>query len=217
MLELFELAYLSCYGVVAADFLMTWTTATQMEVDRFWTAVLLAVYGCYGTLPWLSTRALPGAMPHAVDRLRVRRVNLALLRYGGVGWNTLPSAHVAGALAAALASAQFSTTISIVLALAALGIAAGAVIGRYHYTYRRAARTAPWPVRLVDRMTGKWGSPASRVGRKRQIAHRVQTGRRAENLRNRIDDDRSGGDVTMHTTGNLHGQRRRPDDAHRIV
>src|SRR5690349_2403303 len=55
------------------------------------------------------------------------------------------------------------------------------------------------------------------VRRQRQIAHRMQAGRRGEDLRDGIDDDRGGRDVAVDAAGELHRQARRAFDVDGIV
>jgi membrane-associated phospholipid phosphatase len=104
------------------------------ESDRFWTAVLLAAFGCYGVLPWLPTRP-PRAIEGAPVRSPglVRRLNLRVLRLASVELNTFPSGHVAASLATALAVWARLPLIGLPLGLLALAIAIGSVAGRYHY------------------------------------------------------------------------------------
>jgi hypothetical protein len=69
-------------------------------VDRFWTAVLLSGFVCYGSLPWLISRpprTLTGATTNAVG---VRGVTQFVLARVSHGLNTFPSGHVAVSLAA---------------------------------------------------------------------------------------------------------------------
>jgi membrane-associated phospholipid phosphatase len=62
-----------------------------------------------------------------------RRFNLAILDRASVQACTIPSGHVAGAVAAALAVLPVSTTASVVFLLMSVLIAASATAGRYHY------------------------------------------------------------------------------------
>src|SRR5205814_1982005 len=48
-----ELAYLGCYPLVPAAFVMVYMNGSIAGVDRFWTAVLAAGFVCYIPLPWL--------------------------------------------------------------------------------------------------------------------------------------------------------------------
>ena len=135
MLEYLELAYLLCYAVVPAGYLVLVATGHDGEaIDRFWSCVLLAAFICYGLLPWLPTRA-----PRAVEARReaarsaIRQLNLSVLNRASVQWNTFPSGHTAASLATALAVGAYMPAAGVVLGLVAFSIAAGSVAGRYHY------------------------------------------------------------------------------------
>lgn len=136
LLEYLELTYLFCYPLVPAGFLVLYFAGFRHEADRFWTVVLLAVYGAYGVLPWIPTRP-----PRALEsdrliegrNLTLRRLNLSVLRYASIQVNTFPSGHAAGAFATALAVASLLPWAGVPFALAALSIAVASVLGRYHY------------------------------------------------------------------------------------
>ena len=135
LVEYLELAYLLCYAVVPAGFaILVMAGHGGDAIDRFWSSVLLASFLCYGTLPWLPTRA-----PRAIEPVRqtarssIRRLNLAVLNRASVQWNTFPSGHTAASLATALAVWSYIPGAGCVLSLIALSIAAGSVVGRYHY------------------------------------------------------------------------------------
>jgi membrane-associated phospholipid phosphatase len=132
--ELLELAYLFCYPMVPIGFASLYVAGLREESDRFWTAVLLAVFGCYGVLPWLPTRP-PRAIEGAPTRSSglVRRVNLRVLGIASIQLNTFPSGHVAASLATALAVGARLPLAGLLLGLLALAIAIGSVVGRYHY------------------------------------------------------------------------------------
>ena len=134
VIELLELAYLFCYPMVPLGFACLYVAGLHEESDRFWTAVLLAVFGCYGLLPWLPTRpprAIEGAPPRSSGL--VRRVNLRVLGVASIQLNTFPSGHVAASLATALAVYAHLPSAGLPLGLLALAIAIGSVVGRYHY------------------------------------------------------------------------------------
>jgi membrane-associated phospholipid phosphatase len=134
LVELLELAYLCCYPMVPVGFASLYLAGLPEESDRFWTAVLLAVFGCYGVLPWLPTRpprAIEGR-PRQSSGL-VRRVNLRVLGVASVQLNTFPSGHAAASLATALAVGARLPLAGFLLGLLALAIAIGSVVGRYHY------------------------------------------------------------------------------------
>ena len=63
----------------------------------------------------------------------MRSFNLRVLGAASIQVNTFPSGHAAEALVAALLVAALSPWILGVMMLAALAVAGGAVLGRYHY------------------------------------------------------------------------------------
>jgi len=134
MIELLELAYLCCYPMVPLGFACLYVAGLPEESDRFWTAVLLAVFGCYGVLPWLPTRP-----PRAIERAPVRSaglvrgVNLRVLGVASIQLNTFPSGHAAASAATALAVGASLPLAGFLLGLLALAITIGSVVGRYHY------------------------------------------------------------------------------------
>jgi membrane-associated phospholipid phosphatase len=135
-LEYFELSYILCYPLVPAAFACFYLGGGFEHTDRFWTAVLLSVYPCYGLLPWLPTRA-PRSLegPGVFDRRRLttRRLNLHVLRHGSNSWNTFPSGHAAGGVSAALSVMLEMPLVGAALLLLAVSIMIGSVLGRYHY------------------------------------------------------------------------------------
>jgi membrane-associated phospholipid phosphatase len=60
-------------------------------------------------------------------------LNLFILRHGSIHLNTFPSAHVAATVGASLVLLQWVPVAGVVFLLISLSIAAGAVLGRYHY------------------------------------------------------------------------------------
>ena len=109
-----ELAYLFCYLLVPSAFVFIWLTASIPDADRFWTAVLLAGFACYGLLPWLVSpppRVRHVELAEAAGGLR--RLNLQILGRASHGFNTFPSGHVAVSVAAALAVLALSTSAGI--------------------------------------------------------------------------------------------------------
>lgn len=126
-----ELAYLVCYALVPASFAVVWAAGTARDVQRFWVAVLLAGYACYGSLPWLLSRP-----PRAIERTTARHVgavNIFVLRRVSHELNTFPSGHVAVSFAAALVAWTVFPVAGALVAVVATAIAIGAAAGRYHY------------------------------------------------------------------------------------
>ena len=137
LLELLELAYLCAYPFILATFGFVYASGQRAEADRFWTAVLLASFGCYGMLPWLQTRPprlIEPAGPIDQRPLVSRRLNIAVLDWGSIRVNTLPSGHAATALAATLVAGELLPGLLPILVAITLAITLATVVGRYHYT-----------------------------------------------------------------------------------
>lgn len=131
---LVELAYLVCYPLVPVAFAIVWARGEDDDVARFWVAVLLAGYACYGSLPWLVSRPpriVEGAMP--IPGHRVAAANAFVLGRVSHQLTTFPSGHVAVSSAAAGALMAVSAPGGLIVGAVAAAIAIGAVAGRYHY------------------------------------------------------------------------------------
>ena len=154
VIELLELAYLCCSPMIPIGLASLHVAGLQEESDRFWTAVLLAVFGCYGVLPWLPTRP-PRAIDDAPARSSglVRRVNLRVLGLASIQLNTFPSGHAAASLATALAVGARLPLVGLPLGLLALAIAIGSVVGRYHYAADALAGAA---LALLGFVISRW-------------------------------------------------------------
>ena len=148
LLYVLELSYLLCYVLVPAAFTFIWTNGTGTDTDRFWTAVLISGFACYGSLPWLVSRpprvrrrkpdtTITGEPDVPIEggaaRTRLRAANEFVLARVSHGLNTFPSGHVAVSVAAALEVMSISRPAGLMMLIAAALIAAGAVAGRYHY------------------------------------------------------------------------------------
>ena len=129
-----EIAYLLCTPMPVAAFAFVWLNGSIEAADHFWTAVLLAGFLCYVSLPWLVSRPPRMLEDVLLDVSAVRRTNLGALDRFSHGWNTFPSGHVAVSLAAALSVLPVSRAVGVVFLLIAAGIFVGAVWGRYHYS-----------------------------------------------------------------------------------
>jgi membrane-associated phospholipid phosphatase len=154
VIELLEFAYLFCSPMVPLGFACLYIAGLREESDRFWTAVLAAVFGCYGVLPWLPTRpprAFEGEPPRSPALMR--RVNLRVLGRASIQLNTFPSGHVAASLATALAVCVRLPLVGLPLALLALAIAIASVVGRYHYAADALAGAA---LALLGFMISRW-------------------------------------------------------------
>jgi hypothetical protein len=75
----------------------------------------------------------PSAKPPATRSVAFRRLNTLILDHASVQANTLPSGHVAGAVAAALGVMAVDVVTGSWLIVAAGLIAIAAIAGRYHY------------------------------------------------------------------------------------
>ena len=135
VLEVLEASYAADYVVVGAGAIIA-AFAGLGPVTDYWTLVLAAELACYAAMPWLRSRpprALegPGVVTERAPRLR--RLNVAILDRASVQANTLPSGHVAGAVAAALAVWPVDATAGAALLILAVLIAIAAAVCRYHY------------------------------------------------------------------------------------
>ncbi len=137
LLDVFELSYLLCYPLVPAAFAFVWMYGRLADTDRFWTAVLISGFACYGTLPWLISRPprvrLPPSLLRSFGGPSLRAANEFVLARVSHGLNTFPSGHVAVSVAAALEVMSISRPAGLATLVVAALIAAGAVAGRYHY------------------------------------------------------------------------------------
>jgi membrane-associated phospholipid phosphatase len=136
-----ELAYVFCYPVVPLGIAALYVFGFRHAVDDYWTVVLLSAYPCYALLPFVQLLP-PRLVAHDDDAKAARKVrgfNLWLVRHVTHEANTFPSGHVAASAAIALVLLRFVPAAGLVFALIALGIAAGCVVGRYHYAVDVAA------------------------------------------------------------------------------
>jgi len=144
----FELAYLLCYALIPCGVAVLYWTDHRVAVDQYWATVLPASYLCYLLIPFAQTlppRLLPGAgsapdekpqstkPPSARPTSKIRAFNLFILRHAGIHLNTFPSAHVAATVGASLVLIAWVPAAGVIFMLIALSIAAGAVLGRYHF------------------------------------------------------------------------------------
>ncbi|HYU78198.1 MAG TPA: phosphatase PAP2 family protein [Vicinamibacterales bacterium] len=135
MLEALEAVYTSDYLVVGAGAIIA-ATHGAAAIVRYWTIVLAAELACYAALPFLRSRPPRSLEPRVTLALRglvMRRFNATILDRASVQANTIPSGHVAGALAAALAVLPLNPAAGSVFLVLSLLIAVSATVGRYHY------------------------------------------------------------------------------------
>jgi membrane-associated phospholipid phosphatase len=128
---LFELAYLLCYPTIPAAFAVVFIAGSRADITRFWIAVLLAGYACYGSLPWTAAR--PPRLISAPEPIFFARLNTHVLGRVSHNMNTFPSGHVAVTLAAALQVCLVSPGWGVAFLGIAFAVAIAAVNGRYHY------------------------------------------------------------------------------------
>lgn len=137
----FELAYLLVYAMVPLGVVALQLAEASSQLPRYWTVVLAACFTSYAMLPWLQTRpprvleallAVDARNPPA-DRTPLRRLNLAILRHSSNQVNTLPSGHVAAALAVALMVLASAPVAGLAFLALTVAVAVATVIGRYHY------------------------------------------------------------------------------------
>jgi membrane-associated phospholipid phosphatase len=132
-----ELAYLFCYASMPFGLAALYLLHKGGDADHFWTVVVLAAYGSYGMLPFIQMRPprmLGEKWSGLVPSSKVRAFNLWVLRHASIHANTFPSGHVASSTACALILLRIAPLwVGLLFLLLAIGIALGAVVGRYHY------------------------------------------------------------------------------------
>jgi len=105
-------------------------------VINYWDVVLPAELICYAAVPFLRSRPPRVLEPVGVIALRnpaMRRVNDAIVERGSIQVNTIPSGHVAGAVAAGLAVMTSLPAVGAALLVSGAVIAIAATACRYHY------------------------------------------------------------------------------------
>jgi hypothetical protein len=131
-----ELSYLMCYPLVPFGVCVLYAMGEQQHVNKYWMIVLPSTYLCYMMIPFiqmLPPRLLTPERDHQSQPDRLRMLNLGILKHASININTFPSAHVASTISASLALLSFVPVAGVVFLFAALSIAGGAVLGRYHY------------------------------------------------------------------------------------
>ena len=135
--SLLELAYLFCYPLVPLGIALLYLSGQVRHADAYWGTVLPATYSCYVLLPFIQTMPPRLLNPNKSHKQSapgiVRAVNLLILDRASITVNTFPSAHVAATTSAAFALLIISPQAGVAFLVMALAIAAGAVLGRYHY------------------------------------------------------------------------------------
>ena len=131
--DVLELAYAGIYALIPIALALHLAYASDASAERFWTVILVIDFICFGTMPWLQTRpprSLEAGEPWAS---RVRAFNRTVVESASIQVNTIPSGHAAEGLAAALLVVAAPPAVAIAMLVAGLAVAAGAVLGRYHY------------------------------------------------------------------------------------
>ena len=142
--QILELAYVGVYPLVPLALLIHLASAATPDPERFWTIILVTDFICFACLPWIQTRP-PRAVTAAPWDTAIRRLNVKLLGRTSIQANTFPSGHAAEAVAAALLVGAAPWPVSVAVAIAAVLVSAGAVLGRYHYA---ADAIAGWVVAI---------------------------------------------------------------------
>jgi hypothetical protein len=129
----FEVAYLFCYMLIPLGIAALYIANQRAAVDTYWATVLPATFFCYLVIPFAS--ALPPRLMREQNcrRSKVQSLNLFILRHASIQLNTFPSAHVACSVAGSLVLLWAVPPVGVVFLFVSLCIAAGAVLGRYHY------------------------------------------------------------------------------------
>ncbi len=131
--EVLEAAYLGIYGLIPIALIIHLWVSDRPDVPRFWAVILITDFICFAALPWVQTRP-----PRALESVEpwtssIRAVNLRVLGSASIQVNTFPSGHAAEGLAAALLVVDAPAPVVALMMIAAATVAAGAVLGRYHY------------------------------------------------------------------------------------
>ena len=142
--EILELAYVGVYPLVPVALIVYLASGDPPDPGRFWTVILVTDYVCFACLPWIQTRPPRALSPPPWDTT-FRRLNLELLGRTSIQANTFPSGHAAEAVACALLVSTAPAPVSLAVAIAAVLVSAGAVLGRYHYA---ADAIAGWMVAM---------------------------------------------------------------------
>ena len=136
MFTCFELAYLSCYPLVPLGLGVLYLSHMRRHAAEYWLVVLSATYPCYAFTAFVQTlppRLFEADSIHAIPS-KVRTLNLWVVRRVTTCMNMFPSGHVTATLGGSLVLLHHVAGVGWVFVLTSIGIALGAVTGRYHYT-----------------------------------------------------------------------------------
>jgi membrane-associated phospholipid phosphatase len=131
-----EVAYLFCYPLVPLGLLALYLTGQRGNVAGFWLVVLIATYLCYVITPFVPAyppRDLAPAKSAPAQAGKLRIFNRWILKHGSIHAISFPSAHVASTFAVSLVLLHYAPWVGAGFLVISIGIALGAVIGRYHY------------------------------------------------------------------------------------
>lgn len=131
--ELLEVAYAGIYLLIPLALIIHLSTSAEPDGSRFWTVILVTDYVCFAVLPWVQTRPPRASRPADPWVARMRSFNLKLIGKASIQVNTFPSGHAAEGLAATLLVLDAPWPLAESVAVAAVLVSAGAVLGRYHY------------------------------------------------------------------------------------
>ena len=154
LLEYLELTHVIAYPMVLINFGLFCWIRLSTESDYFWTAVLLAGYGCYGCLPWLQIRTplyLERNNLHTKRDLIFRRLNFFVRNMASMHVSTFPSSHIAINVAAALVIISMDSKIGILSVMLATSMAVSTVFGTLSLFLKQHIWRACWRDGLVDR------------------------------------------------------------------
>jgi hypothetical protein len=135
VLEAIEFVYSTVYVMVMLGAIIM-APLGRDAVLSYWALVVPAELICCAALPFLRCRpprSLEASGVIATRNPAMRRLNDLIVSRGSIQVNTMPSAHVAAALAAGLAVASWEPAAGAALIACALLIAVAATLGRYHY------------------------------------------------------------------------------------
>ena len=128
--RLLDIAYIGCFLLVPAGLVLLMAAGHGDRSEYYWTLVMGAELGAFGTLPYLQTRP-----PWILERLDdgARRASVSFMKHATTGANTLPSGHAAGSMAVALAVLDTLPAAGTLLLAAAITISVAAVVTRAHF------------------------------------------------------------------------------------
>lgn len=131
--DVLEAAYAGIYALVPIALAVHLAYAPHPSAERFWTTVLTIDFVCFGCLPWLQTRPPRSLETDEPWTTRLRTLNRAVVDSASIRVNTIPSGHAAEGLALALLVVGAPPAVVAAMLACGLAVAAGAVLGRYHY------------------------------------------------------------------------------------